>query len=329
MSNSVAELKPVETIGHKVDVPRKSTREDAKRDSGEEAKPRAADYCELHKPHSTANHTLIFYILVVSTLLAGWYLRGEEFLVAESGPGYALGIVGGSMMLLLLLYPLRKKARFMRNLGQIKHWFRGHMLLGVLGPVLVLFHSNFSIGSMNSTVVLFATLLVAGSGLVGRYIYTQIHYGLYGRQLTLKELQEDLDHKKNTLVFVLKFAPKLRERLLAFDDSALKTRDSFFSSLWGYITISLRGRWVHLSLLFALRRTLDVAAKRSEWSDLERQRKSMAARKHISIHIKSALRIAEFSVFERFMSLWHLLHFPLFIMLVVAGIIHILAVHMY
>ena len=142
-------------------------------------------------------------MFVAVVIVSGWYLRGEEFLVAESGLGYNLGIVGGSMMLLLLLYPVRKKARFMRNLGHIKHWFRAHMILGVLGPVLVLYHCNFQIGSMNSTVVLFTTLLVAGSGLVGRYIYSKIHYGLYGRQLTLKELKEDLDHKQSSLVFAL------------------------------------------------------------------------------------------------------------------------------
>jgi hypothetical protein len=293
------------------------------------AKPRAADYDDLYRPQSTSVQTIVFFLFVAAVIVVGWYLRGEEQLVAESGAGYALGIVGSSMMLLLLLYPVRKKARFMRNLGAIKYWFRAHMLLGVIGPVLVLYHCNFNIGSTNSSVVLYATLLVAGSGLVGRYIYTKIHYGLYGRQLTLRELQEDLDLKKSSLVFVMQYAPKLRERLLAFDDMALKNRESFVGSFGGFLSMSVRGRWTHLALLVGLRRVLKVVAKRSEWSDLERRRRGKAARKHISIHMNSALRIAEFNVYERFMSLWHLLHFPLFIMLVIAGAVHILAVHMY
>lgn len=293
------------------------------------SKPRAADYDDLYRPQSTSIQTVLFFLFVAAVIAVGWYLRGEEFLVAESGTGYALGIVGGSMMLLLLLYPVRKKARFMRNLGAIKYWFRAHMLLGVIGPVLVLYHCNFSIGSTNSSVVLYATLIVAGSGLVGRYIYTKIHYGLYGRQLTLRELQEDLNLKKSSLVFVMQYAPKLRERLLAFDDAALKSRESFVSSFARFLAMSVRGRWTHLALLIGLRRVLKVVAKRYEWSDLERRRRSKAARKHISIHMNSALRIAEFNVYERFMSLWHLLHFPLFIMLVIAGVVHILAVHMY
>ena len=52
-------------------------------------------------------------------------------------------IIGGSMMLLLLLYPLRKQARFMRNAGPVKLWFRMHMTFGVLGPVCILYHCDF------------------------------------------------------------------------------------------------------------------------------------------------------------------------------------------
>lgn len=321
MSNNEATLKAVAMPVPGKDEPR----------HGPEADPipKAADYSDLQRPQPTRPHTMLFFALVAAALFAGWYLRGEEFLVAESGTGYALGIIGGTMMLLLLLYPLRKKARFMRNWGQIKHWFRTHMVLGVIGPVLVVFHCNFRIGSMNSTVVLFTTLLVAGSGLVGRYIYTKIHYGLYGRQLTLKELQEDLTHKRSSLVFALKFAPKLKEKLLDFDDSALKTRESFHGSLWGHIVMSIKGRWIHLALLLGLRRTISVAAKRYDWSALDRRRRAKAVRKHISIHMKAAQRISEFNVYERFMSLWHLFHFPLFIILVAAGVVHILAVHMY
>ena len=36
-----------------------------------------------------------------------WSVRDYRYLEAESGIGYALGIVGASMMLILLLHPLR------------------------------------------------------------------------------------------------------------------------------------------------------------------------------------------------------------------------------
>ena len=95
------------------------------------------------------------------------------------------GIIGGSLMLLLLLYSLRKRWSWLRFLGPTPSWFRAHMVLGILGPLCILYHSNFSTGATNSNVALFCMLTVAGSGLVGRYIYAHIHHGLYGRKLQL------------------------------------------------------------------------------------------------------------------------------------------------
>ncbi len=252
-----------------------------------------------------------------------------EHIVAEEGLGYNLGIIGGSLMLLLLLYPLRKKAKFMRGLGATRYWFRAHMILGVVGPVLVAFHSNFRFGSTNSKIALVSTILVAASGLVGRYIYARIHYGLYGMKKNCNELKRELEEKKSSLSVILGYAPSLQQRLLRLDARVLKTRTSFLQSFVHYIVIGPAASWTHLRMRFALRKVLDVAARRSSWSAEEKDRRARAAREHISTHISTALMISEYTVYERLFSLWHILHFPLFIMLVVVGVVHVLAVHLY
>ena len=126
---------------------------------------------------------------VLAALYFGWYMPTERYITPKRGLGYALGIIGGSLMLLLLLYSLRKRYTWLRFLGPTPSWFRFHMVLGVLGPLCILYHANFSTGATNSNVALFSMLIVAGSGLVGRYIYAHIHHGLYGRKLELSELR--------------------------------------------------------------------------------------------------------------------------------------------
>jgi len=122
--------------------------------------------------------TLLWYLSVFVIIYAGWIMSEQRYLVAESGIGYWLGIIGGSMMLLLLVYPLRKKNPKWRFLGSIKFWFRFHMVLGVVGPVLVIFHSGYHLGSLNGSVAFISMLIVASSGLIGRYLYRRIHHGL-------------------------------------------------------------------------------------------------------------------------------------------------------
>ena len=131
------------------------------------------------------NMSRIFYLCIFVLIYTGWKNKHLSNLTPESGAGYWLGIIGGSLMLILLLYPLRKKVRFLNLFGKVKYWFKLHMLFGVLGPVAILFHANFSLGSTNSNVAFFSMAIVASSGLIGRYLYTKIHHGLYGRKANL------------------------------------------------------------------------------------------------------------------------------------------------
>lgn len=270
-----------------------------------------------------------FYALVTYLIYLGWVRRSDSYLTAESGLGYALGIIGGTMMLLLLLYPLRKKLRFMRHLGAVRHWFRMHMVFGVLGPLLVLYHANFQLGSLNSSVALICMVVVALSGLIGRYIYTKIHYGLYGRCATLKQLKGDSRDSRAELLVMTSFAPKLLERVEHFERMALEPPRGLAHSLWRLFTLGLRLRWTRYALFQALGCEIAREAQRANWRPQMQRRLRRAIRRHISRHLATVQKVSEFSFYERLFSLWHVLHFPLFLMMVLSGIIHVIAVHLY
>ena len=123
----------------------------------------------------------VLFVVVSVLLFLGWSTQTERYISPNRGVGYALGIIGGSLMLILLVYSLRKRWEWLKFLGSTPGWFRFHMVLGIAGPVCILYHSNFATGATNSNVALFSMLIVAGSGLIGRYIYAHIHHGLYGR----------------------------------------------------------------------------------------------------------------------------------------------------
>jgi hypothetical protein len=130
----------------------------------------------------------LFFGLAALLVYIGWVGREGREISAGDGLGYWLGIIGGTLMLALLMYSLRKRIPLLRNLGPTRHWFRMHMSLGIVGPIIILYHSNFQVGSINSQVALYCTLLVAASGIVGRYFYAKIHNGLYGSSASLRQL---------------------------------------------------------------------------------------------------------------------------------------------
>ncbi len=286
-------------------------------------------YKELHRPPVFRPISLFGYLFLALLLYMGWKNRDANLLTPKSGLGYALGVVGGSMMLLLLLYPLRKKVRSMHRLGPTKYWFRAHMVMGILGPVLTIFHSNFHLRSQNSKMVMGAMLLVTMSGFIGMYFYTKIHYGLYGKRLTMTELQRDFEERSTSLIYHFRNAPRMRERLRYFEDIVLSPSYGLFESAVRFFAVGMKIRWTHMILLKRLRIVLREKRKREGLTRREATRLGKIARKELSAHIDSALKVAEFSLYERFFSLWHLFHFPLFLILVVTALIHVVAVHMF
>ncbi len=284
---------------------------------------------ELYAAPKTRLSTLLFYLLSGIAIVMGWQARDSQYLTAESGLGYTFGIVGTLLMLLLLLYPLRKKLRFFQRWGAIKYWFQIHMILGIIGPILILFHANFHLGSLNSRVALFSTLLVAVSGIWGLFFYSKIHYGLFGKQVTLKELQWEIEVSRNSLKAVFNYAPKLKEKLFGFETRALDPSYNVLQSIGRMVIIGFWTRWIHLRLWIGLRRAIRVTARRTGWPAHEYRWQKKAARRQLSAHMRAVLKIAEFSFFERVFALWHIFHLPLFFMLVLVALLHVVAVHLY
>jgi hypothetical protein len=72
-----------------------------------------------------------------------------------------------------------------------------------------------------------------------------------------------------------------------------------------------------------------TAAARSTVITAERSRFADTARRYIDTRLTAARRVAEFGACERLFAAWHVLHLPLFAMLLVVGVVHVVAVHMY
>jgi hypothetical protein len=280
----------------------------------------------LHQPSLKGLLVTGAYLLVLLLTYLGWTNRAEQPLTAESGVGYWLGVIGGVLMLLLLLYPLRKHARFMRELGRVKYWFRLHMLFGIVGPVCILFHSGFRFGSLNSKVALTCMLLVATSGLVGRYFYIRIHHGLYGRKATLNELQQHAAELKGSLSRDLRLSNALLARLETFERRIEHRCDNLLSGIWLLFSIGIR-TWMTYFGLKLLLLTRPALLRRNDGRRDKQMAKAIV--RHIGAHLSVIRKVAEFQFYDRLFGIWHLLHFPLFLMLLISGTIHVLAVHIY
>lgn len=266
---------------------------------------------------------------LLTILIWGWGQREYRYLTAESGWGYALGIIGGSVMLALMLYPLRKRVRFMARLGPVRWWFQTHMFFGLLGPALILLHANFSIGSTNSAVALFSMLLVAASGIVGRFLYTRTHYGMLSHKQALKALQSEEQRQLRALKPVLEHAPEMQEAFTQLQKRLIPDDRGFVSALRSVLTLGTQARKTQRLARREVRRIVREVAARQAWKRSRTRQFRRRALLESRLLISTVVKVTEFGFYERLMSLWHTLHLPLFILLIITGVFHVVAVHMY
>jgi hypothetical protein len=104
--------------------------------------------------------------------------------------GQKLGIVGSSMMVLMLLYSVRKRVGALRRLGSLGRWLDVHIFLGIFGPLLVVLHSTFKVQGLVA-LSFWSMVIVASSGVLGRFLYMQIPRTRAGEERALAELEKE------------------------------------------------------------------------------------------------------------------------------------------
>jgi hypothetical protein len=265
-------------------------------------------------------------LLILGVGLIGWLgfevSRGQYY-TPRSSFGFYLGVAGALMMVALLSYPLRKHVRFMQRWGPLKHWFRIHMYLGIAGPTLILFHATFHVRSPNAGVALTSMLLVVASGIIGRFVYSKIHHGLFGQRATLQKIQKEFSETTEEALSRFHFCPQIDHWLKEFEESVLHAERSWLENIGSFLALGIKGRLLKWRCGWEIRKVFH----HSEQSDFPLSKKE--ARSFVASYIYGVQQVAQFHTYERLFSLWHVLHIPLIYLLAASAIFHVIAVYMY
>jgi len=114
----------------------------------------------------------------------------KHHLLRPSGAiGIKLGILGLAMFCVIFLYPLRKRWRWLQRQGNSRHWLDFHVLLGLFAPLVIAFHASFKFQGI-AGMAFWLMMSVALSGIIGRYLYSQIPRRVNSAELSMKESRE-------------------------------------------------------------------------------------------------------------------------------------------
>jgi hypothetical protein len=226
-----------------------------------------------------------------------------------------IGIIGSALMFVgALFYVIRKKVRKLHQIGKIKDWLDIHILFCLFGPLLIVYHSGFTVTATNSAIAYYSMMIVVGSGVVGRYIYRHFQFSLSGERASLREMNDEILAINEKIKTEFSDSQKILDSINRF--FGLRERKSsagFFKSVYLMIKIDFLERKVKKEVVRYLKeRKYHVM----EGSLEEMLLKLISLEKHVTV-LESAAKL---------FSLWHKLHVPFIWILIVTFIIHIAAV---
>lgn len=272
---------------------------------------------------------VLVYLAIAAIVAAMWKLSRMGLFEAGDDVGYWLGVAGGVMMLLLFSYPLRKHFSFARNWGRVKWWFLVHMILGIGGPALILLHSTFRVGSLNAAVALYSMLAVAGSGIIGRFIYARVNRGLRGEQSSLNELRDRAGLQQTEAKSRLAFAPKVETILAEFEASVSNAKPSWLAHTRQVFWLPIQQWLVYRRCASELHVVMTQIALKKQWNMEEAAKRERHSKQLVNLYLNAVTRVAQFTAYERLFSLWHVAHIPFVYSLIISSLVHVYAVHVY
>jgi len=235
--------------------------------------------------------------------------------------GLSLGIFGVFLFLLIFLYPLRKRWRWLGNLGNSRHWFNFHILLGITGPVVIAFHASFKFSGLAGMAywIMFA---VAASGIVGRYIYAQVPRRRNTAEISMQELKQLQETLTGKLAAQRLVRPGDLARLFRLPDSRHIERESALHALCALLWIDLKRPF----LVARMRRhALRFPDKLLTLGGLGSSR-SRELERTIAVAREQA-RLSKKLVFlaksQQILHLWHVVHRPFSYSFAVLALAHI------
>jgi len=105
------------------------------------------------------------------------------------GIWHPIAWIGSIGFIVMMLYSVRKRFAFMQDVGQLRYWLDTHMFIGIVATVFTTVHTTYKVGGIVS-ISFWSMMLVAISGILGRYIYIQIPRNLSGNELRIDQIEE-------------------------------------------------------------------------------------------------------------------------------------------
>lgn len=251
----------------------------------------------------------------------------HELLRPSGQIGIRLGMLGVALFLIIFLYAVRKRVKWLSRQGVTRHWLDFHVVAGLTAPLVIAFHSAFKFHGI-AGVAFWMMLSVALSGIIGRYVYAQIPRSLNAAESSLKEFEAVDAALAQELAGQQLFSKKDLERLLRVPTAQQIRAMPLWRALLRMLALDVMRpfrmaqlRWKGLK--WTGRITSMAGLFRTSNQELESVISSAKRKSNLS------KRVAFLNRSQQLFHLWHVVHRPVSYSFAVLAVLHITVVMMF
>jgi hypothetical protein len=228
--------------------------------------------------------------------------------------GLRYGIIGTVMITVgVVLYTSRKRLGALARMGKLKYWLEFHIFLCTVGPFLITLHTSFTVGGLVS-IAYWSMVVVAVSGIFGRYVYVRIPKNIQGQFAGLAAIQQERASLLQSLGTALGPRAAQVEQLVAGARTPPRT-------LAGAIAAAVRHDFTRRRAIKRVRKLLGSGPLSSQ----QRSRVLGIVRRQLDVEHQIAVTLP----FQKLFRYWHLLHLPLAIVMFIIVAVHVTVATMF
>lgn len=299
---------------------RAGTRRGLKKTTMIQAQPEQVAALAASSRHERNWPLAVLYLLSLSLLgyllYYGWdyYLtplieRPRHELYWSLKPGGSLGrlygIIGIGLMTLMMGYSVRKRVRALRRALPLRVWLDYHIFCGVIGPLFIVLHSSLKVTGIVA-LSFWSMVVVASSGVIGRYLYLQIPRRRSGAEMTLAEVNAMSEQLNGQLISHYGVSEKAIQRIDQLASLSVDSEAGLVKILAGLPLASARLRWRVKGL-----------TRRMSSTHRDEVERVLTDRAMLSRRILLWARLQELFHY------WHVLHKPFALVMYIFAAVHI------
>ena len=240
----------------------------------------------------------------------------HEVLRPSGRLGHPFAWLGSALMLAgVLLYSTRKRLGLLRGRGPMRTWLNLHIYLCLSGPFLVALHTAGKLRGLG-VYSFWSMVIVAASGIIGRWIYQQFPRTIKGELMSLEDIKSEQAERRERLASEFRLAP-----------SHLAAIDALTERSVGHVGQGAGAGLRALPRLLAddLARPFRVAGLRRR---LRRERhlarrEARAVFDLIGRQVATARKVAFLDTFRSLFGYWHVVHLVFFAAMLVLLVLHV------